>query len=268
MHKTGNRKLETANTFTLIELLVVIAIIAILAALLLPALQTAKDKAKAILCLNNLKQSALAAYCYAGDNSDVINVKWFIGGTDYFWTSFLTGTASSPNGEKYTTPQSLYCPGNQYYDEDVTWNWSSGASGQVGHSKCGTRGGNGGFGIYYVEYNSGTERNARGFNKWWLSESNGTWNRQWVVAKNIQSSAQTMMLADTASLPGGHGLAYFQAIEWSRWSTGIYLLHAGKSGVAFFDGHAEDMNHYEMRNDTRTAPKRFIMKNKEQVILP
>jgi len=134
--------------FTLIELLVVIAIIAVLAALLLPALSKAKESARSIQCLNQMRQIGLAVRLYSEDNNDEFprsqhsafahgQPTWGraiapqLGVSDTAWTNLLQGIYHCPT-DKRMTPWSygmnVYFelgPDDDYTGKPQTWRrWS------------------------------------------------------------------------------------------------------------------------------------------------
>ena len=95
-------KIRKHNGFTLIELLVVIAIIAILAAMLLPALASAKSKARRIQCMNQMRQLGLGITMFTGDNGEMFPPAGFVytGGTitwDCWLNNYIGGNSPQQN---------------------------------------------------------------------------------------------------------------------------------------------------------------------------
>lgn len=109
MNTTKVRNMKTGRFFTLIELLVVIAIITILAAMLLPALNKAREKGTQINCVNRLKQISIAMKSYEMDNGDYLPTAYSnYGGVSKYWYDYLRPYLKTSSVK---LPNDFCCPG-------------------------------------------------------------------------------------------------------------------------------------------------------------
>lgn len=195
------------RAFTLIELLVVIAIIAILAAMLLPALGKAKERAVRTSCINGMKQMLTALYIYASENNERLPDNANVG----FWAWDMptaVGTAMEQAGKSWLI---WYCPGlKPHFDTTDFWNlWNySGAYRVLG---------------YCITFpNTAT-----------LASTN--WNRDLIRSATIQvgfnttiteGPAQRVLVADvTLSAPGQMSPALRHTYNWTRVQGGYFKPH-------------------------------------------
>jgi prepilin-type N-terminal cleavage/methylation domain-containing protein/prepilin-type processing-associated H-X9-DG protein len=260
MRVKGQTKHQKADScdggFTLIEMLVVIAIIAILAALLLPALARAKQKAYGIQCMNDTRQMVLATGMYVDDNQDLlppndfpwktqeartgVERNWVFGSMlvplDMISTAVLVDPRLSSLAQ-YNSQFSIYkCPAditmvqNKIRARSVSMNcavgtrWYSAGLGSPAGPKTGRLGdpvGGGWLSGYYAD----PDPNYRTYGK--VSQIiRPSPSDLWVIMDENPDTINDPLMA-VNMVPGGN-LVDFPA-----------KYHAGAAGIAFADGHSE-----------------------------
>ncbi len=219
-------KHPSKSLFTLIELLVVIAIIAILAAMLLPALNNARERGKAISCVNNLKQFGLAGQSYGTDMDDYVapcnpdcNGDMENSGINpIVWITELHPYLSGRNwdGGGSGTCKALFCPSEESQIMHMTT--GAGAMSPISNYKYNARLGS----IPYISYSNYTYGWKR-FNRCRVPTK---------VAVMVDGQCGT---STDVSLP-------FEVGQSSCYATGqMSLRHLNRSSLLLLDGHVESV---------------------------
>ena len=225
MKKQTNQK---SSIFTLIELLIVFAIIAILAALLLPALNTARETAKMSSCSSNLKQVMLAALQYSDDFKGIM-MRYSLAAGGKTWSEFLVGNTG---GTAYVPKKLMVCPANKSKDEDYN-PWFT-------------------YGTYDRRYRGSTDISRYEEN---LPETGDychdiDWNNSGYNFKKMKAPSRIPLILDsecTALRSSGAGRNYWGIRpDVTSDNAGAAICHNKRANAAFGDGHVKSLSKEEL----------------------